>query len=95
MTYDNIQNITNGQGNDYTFGYLLDYNYFNNCYKMIAIDSNKQQALNADPKAVQKINFTGNLNQGENINDDTVIFFIIEEATGTISDFSQGTAKVL
>ena len=28
---------------------------------MLAIDLNKQQALDADPKAIQQINFTGNL----------------------------------
>ena len=37
-------------GDDYTTGCLLDYNYFNNYYKMIATDLSKQQALNADPK---------------------------------------------
>ena len=33
---------------------------------MIAIDLNKQQALDADPKATGQINFTGNLTRGEN-----------------------------
>ena len=40
---------------------------------MIAIDLSKQQKLNADPKAIQQINFTGNLNRGENVNDNTII----------------------
>ena len=57
-TYNNIQKIATGQGDDYTTGCLLDYNYFNNYSKMIAINLNKQQALNADPKATQQINFT-------------------------------------
>ena len=43
------------QGDDYTTGCLLDYNYFKNCYKMIAIDSSKQQALDGDPKAIQQL----------------------------------------
>ena len=60
-TYDNIQKIAKGQGDDYTTGCLLDYNYFNKHYKMIAIDLSKQQALDADQKAIQQINFTGNL----------------------------------
>ena len=60
-TYDNIQKIAKGQGDDYTTGCLLDYNYFNKQYKMIAIDLSKQQALDADQKAIQQINFTGNL----------------------------------
>ena len=61
-TYGNIRKIASGQGDDYTTSCLLDYNYFNKYYKMIAIDLTKQQALHADPKAIQKINFTENLN---------------------------------
>ena len=53
MTYDVIQKITTGQGDDYSTGCLLDYNYFKNYYKMIAIDWSKQQALHADPNATQ------------------------------------------
>ena len=48
--YDNIQRIAIGQGDDYTTACLLDYNYFNNYYKMIAIDLSKQQAFDADQK---------------------------------------------
>ena len=50
ITYDNIRKIATGQGDDYTTGCLLDYNYFNNHYKMIAIDLSKQQELDDDPK---------------------------------------------
>ena len=56
ITYDNIQKIATGQGDDYTTGCLLDYNYFNNYYEMIAIDLSEQQALNADEKTMQQIN---------------------------------------
>ena len=62
---------------------------------MIEIDLSKQQALDADPKAIQRIKFTGNLNQGEDANDNTIMFFIIEEVKETILDFSQGNVKVL
>ena len=55
---------------------------------MIAIDLGKQKALDADPKAIQKINFTGNLDRGEG-----ATFFIIEEGKETILDFSQETVK--
>ena len=55
---------------------------------MIVIDLSKQQGLDADPKAIQQINFTGNL---EN---QSTIFFIIEEGKETVLDFSQGTAKL-
>ena len=46
-TYDNIRKIAPGQCDDYTTGYLLDYNYSNRPYKMIAIYLSKQQALEA------------------------------------------------
>ena len=58
---------------------------------MIAIDLSAQQALDADPKAIQQINFTANLNWERN----TKMFFIIEEVKETILDFSHGTVKVL
>ena len=62
---------------------------------MIAINLSKQQAFEADQKAIQQINFIENLNRGENVNDNTIMFFIIEEAKETILDFLQGTVKVL
>ena len=58
---------------------------------MIAIDLSKQQALDADPRAIQQINFTANVDTAEN----TTMFFIIEEAKETVLDFSQGTIEVL
>ena len=66
---------------------------------MIATDLNKRQALDADPKAMQQANFIVNLNRsknsdGQDINDDTTMIFIAEEAKETISDFSQGTLIV-
>ena len=63
IAYDIIQKIGTDQGDDYTTGCLLDYNYFKNYYKLIAIDLRKQQTLDADAKAIQKINFTGNIAQ--------------------------------
>ena len=91
VTYKNIKKITVGQGDDYTTGYLLDYTYFKKYYKMIAIDLSKQQALDADPKAIQQINFTANLDTAEN----TRFYFIHKEAKETVFQFSQGTVKVL
>ena len=91
VTYDNIRKIATGQGDDCTTGCLLDYSYFANTYKMIAVDLSKQQALDADPRAIQQINFTANLDRAEN----TRVYFILEEAKETILDFSQGTVKVL
>ena len=60
-TFDNIQKIATGQGDSCATGCLQDYNYFRKYYKMIVINLSKQQALDADPKAKQKSNFTGNL----------------------------------
>ena len=75
-TYNNIRKISTGQGDDYTTGCLLGYAYFKNYYKMIAIDLIKQQALDFDPRAIQQINFTTNLDIAGN----TRIYFILEEA---------------
>ena len=61
IKYDNIRKIATGQGDDYTTGCLLNYPYFANTYKMIAVDLSKQQELDADLRAIQQINFTANL----------------------------------
>ena len=91
ITYDNIRKIATGQGDDYTTGCLLDYPYFKDTYKKIAVDLSKQEVLDADPRAIQQINITGNLDRAGN----TRVYFIFEEAKETILDFSQGTVKVL
>ena len=90
-THENIRKIAAGQGDDYTAGCLLDYSYFKDHYKMIPIDLKKQQVRDNDPKAIQQINFTVNLDRAGNITK----FFIIEEAKETVLDFLQGTVKVL
>ena len=91
VTYENIRKIATGQGDDYTTGCLLDCSYFADTYKMTTVDLSKQQALDADPRAIQQINFTANLDREVN----TRVYFILEEAKGTIQDFQQGTVKVL
>ena len=90
-TYENIRKIATGKGDNYTTGCLLNYSCFKENYKMIAIDLSKQQALDADPRAIQQINFTANLDRAGN----TTMFSIIEEAKETVLAFSQGTVKVL
>ena len=87
----NVRKIATGKGDDHTTGCLLDYSYFKENYKIIAIDLSKQQALDANPIAIQQINFTENLDRAGN----TTMFFLIEEAKETVLDFSQGTVKVL
>ena len=89
-TYENIRRIVRGQGDDYTTACLLDYSHFKDYYKMIAIDLSKQQVIDADPRPIQQINFTTNLDRAGN----TAMFFIIKEAKETVLQFSQGTVKV-
>ena len=83
MTYESIRKIATSQGDNYTTSCLLDYTCFGDICKMIAID--------ADPKAIQQISFTANLERAGNAK----IFLILEGAKETILDFSQGTAKLL
>ena len=75
-TYENIKKIATGQGHDYKTGCLLDYPYFKDTYKRIEVDLSKQQVLDADPRAIQQINFSPNLDRAGN----TRIYFILEEA---------------
>ena len=71
--------------------WLLDYSYFKENYNIFTRDLIKEQALDADPREIQQINFTANLDRAGN----TAMLFIIEEAIETMLEFSQGTVKVL
>ena len=66
VTYKNIRKFATGQGDDYTTGCYLDYPYFKDTYKMIAVDLSKQQELDADPRANHQISFTANLDRACN-----------------------------
>ena len=90
-TYESIRRNSTGEGDDYTTGCMLDYAYFKDYYTMIAVDLSKQQELDVDPRKIQQINFTTNLDRAGN----TTIFFIIEQEKETIFEFSQGTVKIL
>ena len=80
-TDDNIRKIATGQGDDYTNGFLLDNINFTEHYKLIVIDLSKQQKLDADPKGIQQINFTGNLESN------AAIFFTIKEVKEIVFTF--------
>ena len=80
-TYDNIRKIATVQGDDYTTGCILDFIYFKEHYNVIAIDLSKQQKLDTDPKAIQQMNFTQNLEKN------ATIFFIIKELKETVLGF--------
>ena len=75
VTYENIRKIATGWGDDYTTGCLLDYAYFKKYCKLIVVDLSKQQALDADPKAIQQITFTANLDRAGNAR----FYFILEK----------------
>ena len=91
VTYENLRKIATVQEDHYTTDCLLDYIYFKKYYKMIAVDLSKQHALDADPEAIQKINFTKNLKRAGN----TRFYFIIQDVKENVFEFSQGTVKVL
>ena len=70
-TYESMRKIASGKGDNYATGCLLDQPYFKENYKIITIDLSKQQALDSDPRAIQQINFTANLDRAGN----TTMFF--------------------
>ena len=76
-TYEYIRKITMGQGEYYTTGCLLDYPYFKENYKLIVVLLSKQQALDADPKAIQQINFARNLARDPTAN--TTVFSLLKK----------------
>ena len=84
-TYDNIRSIATSQDDDYTNSCLLDYPYFKKYYKLIAIDLSKQQKLYGDPKPIQQINLTGNLDRAEGTYNNVFHYWRTKE---TVFDFS-------
>ena len=92
--YDEIRKISTGQGDDYTTGCLLDFAYFKNNYKLIAVDLSKQNALDADSRAVQQIIFTGKT-KATVANTRVTSYYILEQSKETKLEFAKGTIKVL
>ena len=90
-TYEGIQKIATRQGDYYTTGRLLDYLYFKEYYKVIAIDLSEKQELDTNPKAIQQINFTENLERDRN----TTVSLILEDVKENISNFSQGSVSIV
>ena len=86
--YDEVRKISTGQDDDYTTGCLLDFAYFEKNYRLIAADLSKQKALDADPKAIQQIIFTGKTDT------QISVYYILEQSKETMSEFSKGTTKV-
>ena len=83
------KSIERSKNNDYTTGNLLDYEYFSNYYKQIAIDLSKQIEL-GNPDLKQQINFIGKLEEDNGV----TMFFIIEELEETTFEFSQNSVSI-
>ena len=86
--YRELKKVMIGKEEDYTTGSLLDYNYFIQHYKLVAIDLSKQKELDADPRAIQQIEFKYMLETN------STIYWILEKSKETISEFYKGTVKV-
>ena len=86
--YRGLKKVMIGKGEDYTTGSLLDYNYFDKHYKLIAIDLSKHKELDADPRAIQQIQFKYML--GTN----STIYWVLKKSKETILEFYKGTVKV-
>ena len=87
--HDELRKVTLGKGDDYTTGCYLDYAYFKRDYKIIAVDLNKQKELDADPRAIQQIEFTGTVAAPSSV------MTVLEESKETVLEFFKGTAKII
>ena len=86
--YRELKNVMIVKVEDYTTGSLLDYNYFNKHYKLVAVDLSKQKELDADPRAIQQIEFKYMLKTN------STICWVLEKSKETILEFYKGTVKV-
>ena len=86
--YRELKRVMIGKGEDYTTGSLLDFNYFDKHYKLVAVDFSKQKELDADPRAIQQIEFKYML--GTN----STIYWVLKKFKETILEFYKGTVKV-
>ena len=71
----------------------MDYAYFKDNHKLIAVDLSKQKALDGDPGAIQQIVFQGVVEGADNTK--IRLYTILEQSKETVLEFSKGTAKVL
>ena len=86
--YRELKKVMIGKGEDYTTGSLLDYNYFDKHYKLVAVNLSKQKELDTHPRAIQQIEFKYML--GTN----SPIYWVLEKSKETILEFYKGTVKV-
>ena len=85
QAYEKLIDMSNN--NDYTTGNVLDFAYFKEIYRLIAIDLSKQTKL----KDRQLINFIGKLDKDNG----ATILLIIEKSKETTFNFSQNSATVI
>ena len=86
--YRELKKVMIGKGEDYTPGSLLDYDYFKKNYELFAVDLSKQKELDADPRAIQRIEFKYMLETN------STIYWVVEKSKETILEFYKGTVKV-
>ena len=86
--YRELKKVMIGKGEDYTTGSLLDFNYFKKHYNLVAVDLSKQKELDADPRAIQQIEFKYMLETN------STIYWVLEKSKETILEFYKGTVKV-
>ena len=96
--YKEIRKLATWQGEDYNIGCLLEYDYIKNHYRLIAVDFSRQKELDADPKAIQQIQFVVQLKKLDANNDDDESIFvltILEKIKETRLTFYQESVTVL
>ena len=86
--YRELKKVMIGKGEDYTTGSLLDDDYFKKNYKLVAVDLSKQKELDADPRAIQQIEYNYMLETN------STIYWVLEKSKETILEFYKGTVKV-
>ena len=91
--YDEARQVSTGHDDHYTTGSLLDYGYFKDNYRLIAVDLSKQRALDADPRAIQQIVFQGFV--GGDDNTKTRLYANLKQSKEIVLEFCKETAKLL
>ena len=86
--YRESKKVMIGKEEDNTTGSLFGFNYFDKHYKLVAVDLSKQKELDADPRAIQQIEFKYMLRTN------STIYWVLEKSKETISEFDKGTVKV-
>ena len=86
--YRELTKVMIGKGEHNTTGSLFDFNYFDKHYKLVAVDLSKQKELDADPIAIQQIEFKYMLRTS------STIYWVLEKSKETILEFDKGTVKV-